>query len=120
MCIDALWTLLSSGHCGGGQWVEATHSDSGSHGQESCQFGWICWNKMRTFKNFPSSWVEVFFFFSSQAGQQTKMAFICSKILIPSIFVLHSDFCNFGGGSGGGGVVRFTEWGNWRAHVFLV
>lgn len=62
----------------------ATHSASGSHGLESCQFRWICWNKMRTFKNFPSSWVQVvFFFFNPKTGLQTKMAFVCGKILIP-------------------------------------
>lgn len=59
----------------------ATHSASGSHDLESCQFSWICWNKMRTIKNFPSSWVEVFF--PPKTECQTKMAFVCGKILVP-------------------------------------
>lgn len=91
----------------GGWWVEATHSDSGSHGQESCQFGWICWNKMRTFKNFPSSWIEIFFFLPKLGSKQRWLLF-ASKILIPSILSYKVPSAALGGWW----AVRTADWGN--------
>lgn len=85
-----------------GWWVEATHSDSGSHGQESCQFGWICWNKMRTFKNFPSSWVEVFFL-PKLGSKQRWLLFAVKYSFLRIFFVLQSKWLLQLWGRGGEG-----------------
>lgn len=64
---------------------------------------------MRTFKNFPSSWVEVFFL--PKLGSKQRWLLFAVKYSFLRIFLSCkvSDFCNFGGGGRG---VRFTDWGN--------